>query len=272
MRLRFFLFMFLVGTSLTTLSSRAAELKPDSVKAWDSFVASREAELRQCDNNMEALLRLQISPQDAERLRAGEIIVRPAAKKGAITVPFAQIHDWIGTVFIPNTSIDAILAEARNYNGYRDIYHPSVVEGKLLERQPDLDEYSLVMRQDVLSIKTGLEGKYRSEYHEVDPRHWYSVTRSERIQEITNFGGTDQKEDPPDCGNGFVWRLYSSTKYEESDNGVYVELEAAVLSRPVPHSLSWLVNPIVEKISRAALTMTLRQTRAAKPSQDLAWR
>src|SRR5437879_1811447 len=66
---------------------------------------------------------------------------------------------------------------------------------------------------------------------------------------------------PPGTGSGFIWRLHSIARYEERDGGVYLELEAIALTREIPASLRWLVNPVVNHLSTNSLTTTLRQTR-----------
>lgn len=265
MSARFFLFLFLLGA---TLRLQAAELKAESDRAWDDFVTAKEGQLDECDSNSPGA-QLDLSAEVRSRLQAGEIMVRPMGKNGTFPVPGALIHDWIGRIFVPNTSLRDLLARARDYEKYPQFYRPSVVSGKLRVRHPDVDRYAIVMRQNVLTIRTGLDGDYRSEYHQVDSTRWYSVTRSERLQEISRFGSADQTEFAPGHGNGFIWRIYSSTKYEAADGGVYIELEAAALSRPIPRAVSWLVNPVVERMARSALMTTLRQTRDAQTERVL---
>ncbi len=255
-----FLCLFLVGA---TLRLQSAELKTESATAWEAFVKSKEAQLTECSPSSRDE-QLDLSPQLRSRLQSGEIIVGPARKNGSIPVPGALIHDWIGTVFVPHTSLDQVLARVRDYDQYPQFYHPSIVSGKLRVRHPDLDRYALVLRQNVLTIRTGLDGDYRSEYHQVDNSHWYSITRSERLQEISRFGSDSETELAPGHGSGFIWRIYSSARYDAADGGVYIQLDAAALSRPVPRSLAWLVNPVVERISRSALMTSLRQTRDAQ--------
>jgi hypothetical protein len=257
---RFLFCIFLAGA---TLRLHAAELKAESARAWEDFVSSKEARVTERHSDSPGR-RLAVTPEMRSRLQTGEIIVQPAGKNGAISVPGALIHDWIGTVFVPNTSLGELLARVRDYEKYPHFYRPLVVSAKLRVRHPNSDRYSLVIRQNVLTVKTGLDGNYRSEYHQLDNNHWYSVTRSERLQEISKFGGEDQTEFAPGLGSGFIWRIYSSAKYEAADGGVYIELEAMALSRPIPRSLAWLANPIVERISRSALMTTLRQTRDAQ--------
>jgi hypothetical protein len=255
--LRFLLSLLLVAAALR---SQAAELKPESVNAWEQFVKSKEMEF-DCEPLVGWSSSPQLSDDSRDRLKRGEILIRPAGPKGSRQAPSALIHDWIGLIFIPNTSLAEVLAQARSYEQYPAIYRPSVVSGKLISRDGNVDRYALMINQDVLAIKAGLEGDYRTEYHQIGPHDWYSFTRSTRLQEITGFGRSDQKLLPTDKGNGFVWRIYSSVKYEEADGGVYIQFEAAALSRTVPRSLGWLVNPLVERLSRSALSTTLHKMR-----------
>jgi hypothetical protein len=256
-----FRFLLLCAVLTTAaMRSQAAQLKPESVNAWEQFVKAKEMEL-----SCEPLVSLSSSPllsnDSRDRLKRGEILIRPAGRKGSKQVSSALIHDWIGFIFIPNISLEQVLARTRSYDQYPAIYQPSVVTGKLISRDDNVDRYALTMHQDVFTIKAGLQGEYQTEYHQAGPVTWYSVTRSTRLQEITGFGHADEELLPPDKGNGFVWRIYSSAKYEEADGGVYIQFEAAALSRTVPYSLGWLVNPLVERLSRSALATSLRKTR-----------
>jgi hypothetical protein len=88
------------------------------------------------------------------------------------------------------------------------------------------------------------------------------VSYSTRIQEIENFGRAGQRKLPPDTGSGLIWRLYSFSRFVERD-GVYVEMEAIALSREIPFTLGWIVEPIVRRVSRSSLLTSLSQTSEA---------
>jgi hypothetical protein len=94
----------------------------------------------------------------------------------------------------------------------------------------------------------------------------YGVSYMTRVQEIENFGQAGQRKLPPDTGSGLVWRLYSFSRFEERDGGVYVELEAIALSREIPFSMRWVVDPIVRRVSRSSVVTSLRQTSEAARS------
>jgi hypothetical protein len=64
-------------------------------------------------------------------------------------------------------------------------------------------------------------------------------------------------------GSGLIWRLFSIARYAQRDGGVYVELEAIALSRDIPPTFRWLIEPIVRRVSRGSLLTSLQQTENA---------
>jgi hypothetical protein len=91
----------------------------------------------------------------------------------------------------------------------------------------------------------------------------YSISRTTRMQEIAEYGTSEQHLLPKDEGTGLIWRAYSITRLDERDGGVYIEVEAIILSRDIPPGLRWFADPIVRRVSRTSLTTALRQTRDA---------
>jgi len=180
-----------------------------------------------------------------------------------INVPDGLIHDWIGDVFVPNVNAQQVIDNARSFERYPGFYKPSVLSARTLKEDGNNCAFSLLLREKVVFVDAALDGQYRCSYSELPQRRWFSLTDSTRLQEIINYGSDDQHEFQPDTGNGFIWRLHNVVKYEQADGGVYIEVEAAALSRPIPGSIRWMVNGMVERISRSALTTTLRQTRDA---------
>ena len=62
---------------------------------------------------------------------------------------------------------------------------------------------------------------------------------------------------------GYVWRLSSVARFEQRDGGTYVEVEAIALSRDIPTALRWVVNPIVRRVSRNSMLVSLQQMKEA---------
>jgi hypothetical protein len=121
----------------------------------------------------------------------------------------------------------------------------------------------MLLVQKVAFVTAALSGEYETQYVQVNAKRWYSISKSTRLQSIENFGQPDMRELPPDQGPGYVWRLFTFTKFEESDGGVFIELEAIGLSRDVPMLVRWLVDPIVEHLPKNSLQATLDETRNA---------
>ncbi len=263
-------FFFGVLTLALLPSGRSAELKPETVAGWNNYVRAQELHTKQLATRTQDPLGFDCDAELREQLRDGGVVVYPAARKGSVSVPSGLIHHWVGLAFIPHASLEQVIANARAYPRYSEFYKPSLVEAKLIRTEGAVDTFSMLMRQQVLSVNSGLYGEYQSEYHQIDSSHWYAFTHSEKLQEVRNSGKPNEERLPSDQGSGFIWRLHSTTKYEQADGGVYVELEALALSRTVPASLAWIVNPVVSKISKGALTVTLKQTREANAPQQIA--
>lgn len=176
-------------------------------------------------------------------------------------VPDGLIHDWVGAVFIPGTTLEKTLALVQDYDSHKNIY-AEVIDSKLLHR--DGNEFKVYLRlrkKKVLTVVMNTEHDVR--YYPVDPTRWRSRSYSTRIAEVANPGEPNEHELPPGTGQGFLWRLYSYWRFQERDGGVYVECEAISLTRDVPTGLGWLVVPIIRNLPRESLVNTLGATRAA---------
>ena len=151
----------------------------------------------------------------------------------------------------------------RNYDCYKEFYHPTVVDSRALVTGASEDQFSMLLVNESLVSKMALDGDFRSSYFRLNDQHWYSVSESMRIQEVAGYGTGSQQKLPEDEGRGLIWRVYGITRYEERDGGVYIELETIVLSRDIPILFRWIVDPIVRRVSRESLMTSFRQTEDA---------
>ena len=108
-----------------------------------------------------------------------------------------------------------------------------------------------------------MDADYKAHYFRRNEKSRYGFAWSTRIQDVVNFGQPSEHKLPPGTGSGFIWRLFSISRFEERDGGVYVELEAMALSRCVPAWLGWLVNPVISRLSQSSLVTSLSRTREA---------
>ena len=254
--------LVLLALALLPAHLAANELKPETVSVWEGYV--RSARMR-TEGQAKAFCFLQIeeAPERLRLVQAGEISVWPGGNGNSPHIAHALIHDWSGAVFIPGATIADVFAVIRDYNHYPDVYRPAVIQANRLASPENDDRFSMLLMQKVLFVTAALQGDYETSYVQVNATRWYSVSQSTRLQAIERFGQPDMVALPPDRGPGYVWRLYSLTKYEESNGGVYIEIEALGLSRGVPAMLRWLVDPIVEHLPKDSLRVTLQKTRDA---------
>jgi hypothetical protein len=254
-----------VGTAVllilaATLSSKAAELNPETVTAWDHYIQAQSA--RVANSQPGSFLWSDQSPDRIRRLRHGEILVAPLGQNPK-AVPHGLIHHWIGAIFLPNTGLDDVLRVVRDYDRYKQFYAPNVIDSRLLHQAGADDAFSMRMSNKAVVAKFALDAEFQSSYVPLDQNRWYSVGYSTRVREIEQYGEADQHELPPNTGHGFIWRLYNVSRFEQRDGGVYVELEAVALSRDVPATLRWLVNPVVRRASKGSMLVSLQKTQAA---------
>ncbi len=211
-------------------------------------------------------------PGGAALIRRRQIVVAPVGLLMPAKVPSGLVHDWIGAAFIPNVTVNDVLSIVRNYAHYRDFYRPNVIDSKVGATSETEDEFSIVLMNKSLFSKTVLDGEYQASYVRIDPRRLYSVSQTTRIREITEYGAPGQHTLPEDGGTGLIWRLYSVTRLEERDGGVYIEIEVIALSRDIPTAVRWIVEPMVRRMARESLVTALRQTKDAVQSAEVASR
>ena len=128
----------------------------------------------------------------------------------------------------------------------------------------------MIWQRRVLFIDAAVQGWYRAHDVLVDSRRGYSVVDATRIQQIEHYRHASERLLPPDTGDGFIWRIHSTTRFEQRDGGVYLEIEAMSLTRDIPASLQWLVVPVVKRLSVNSLATTLEKTRKAVSAQTVA--
>jgi len=248
---------------LASAESDAGELRPETLDAWNKYVAAAQQRMAARLGNGLVFLWADEAPERSQRLKQGEIEVAPVNKNGAESVPHGLIHDWIGAVFIPDTTIDRVSTTLRDYGRYKEMFPPTVVDSRVIERSGATDQYSIRWVNKVLFVNAAVDAECLTTNVHVDDHRFYATSYSTKLQEIQNYGEPSQHILPPDQGNGYVWRLYSFARYEERDGGVYLEIEALALTRDIPVSLRFIVAPEVKKLSRNSLLVSLRQSRAA---------
>ena len=224
-------FAAILFVACVMMPTSAAAQTPDTISAWDRYVAATEARL--------------------ERSRTSIVPRRPstdaiAASGESVHVPSGTISDWRGSVFIRGITLDRLLHR---------LQHPGtpppqedVVSSRVIARTDDSLRVSIrLVRRAIVTVTYDTEHEMR--VHRWTPRLATARSVATRIEEV---GGSD---------HGFLWRLHSYWRYEEIDGGVLVELESLTLSRDVPSIIRPIAAPLVTRIARESVMRTLEALR-----------
>lgn len=128
----FFLGLVAVMVAPAPRLIHGAELKPETLQAWNQYVRSADSRMGERLDPGHQFLWTDESPDRSARLRLGEILVEPMARSGTRRAPDGLIHHWVGALFIPDATLESVLDVAHDYDHYKDIYRPKVVDSKLL--------------------------------------------------------------------------------------------------------------------------------------------
>jgi len=239
----------------------AATLKPETKAAWDAYLQTATAAMQARLQPGAHFLWLDDEPDRAEHVRTKGPYIGPVSRQIPQKVPSGLIHDWLGAGFVPNAKIEDILRIVRDYDRYKEIYQPGVIDSISHGSDGVKDLFSLRLVNKTVVAKTALDTDCEASYIRVDDHRWYAFSNTTHIQEVDKFGTSEQRTLPEDEGTGLIWRLSSITRLEERDGGVYAELEAIALSRDIPAAFRFFVTPIVRRVSRDSLATSLHQTK-----------
>lgn len=262
--------VLLGGWAAAAHSAPAAQLKTETAKAFEQYVRSSEARMSQELAGGNNFLRIDALPEPSRgeayaRLRQGQIITERLsgrASREANPVPGGLIHDWVGIVFIPGTSMPQALALLQDYDRDATYYRPEVLQSKLLERSGD--DFRVFLRLKRVRVVTVVfDTEYDVRYTRLDAAHAWSRSYSTRIAEVDDAGTPREHDRPVGDDRGFLWRLFTYWRFFEADGGTYVQCNAISLTRDIPTGLGWLVRPFIEDIPVESLRFTLNATRTA---------
>ena len=236
----------------------AAELKPQTVAAFDRYVQQAEQRM----DGRRSFLWAGESAARAQRVRQGEMAIEPATGTPETPVAGGLVHDWVGAMFIPGATLEQTLAVGQDYNRHKDIYRPEVLDSRILAHTGnDFRIYLRLLKKKVVTVVFDTE--HEVHYDRVDGTRWRSRSRSTKIAEVRNAGQPNERDLPPGTGAGYLWRLNSYWRYEERDGGTWVECEAISLTRDLPTGLGWLIEPFIRSLGKGSLASTLLETRAS---------
>jgi hypothetical protein len=246
----------------------AAELHPETIKAWHTCVDKIERRIRSELSSQKGFLALDFQDsadavQERTEVLAGKIPIEKIANNDEeqkhIDVPDGMIHHWRGSVFIPGVPLDFVFSRIKNPN-HEDMKQDDVMDSRVLERAPgQLKLYLKLQRSKIVTVVYNTE--HLVKYSQYGPDKASSSSTATKIAEVERLAGNTERERPEGQDKGFLWRMNSYWRYQQVSGGVIVECESITLSRSIPSIFELMVRPIINKIARESMQRTLESMR-----------
>lgn len=198
----------------------AADLRAETVAAWNRHVAAVEMTLRDHE----------LDPPVAE----------PEGR--TVSVPGGTIHEWRGSVLIPGITV-AQLVHALETPG---LPPPAddILEARVMRHEGDaLHVYLKLARTAIITVTYDTEHDVR-----FSRRSAGFVTSRSVSTSIRESSGSDR---------GFLWRLNSYWRYRQVGDAVLVDVLSLSLSRDVPSLVRPVAGPVIDRIARESMRRTL---------------
>lgn len=256
--MRFIFALWLVSCPLC--SQFETKLTPETAKAFETYVKSAEAELDARWSGRAPFLSLAVSAEDRKRLFKGDLVIHPAASHNPQDVPDGLIHDWVGAVYIPNTSVSTVLAVLQDFDHHAKIY-PEIIRSRMVKHEGNnMTGYWRIERKQQF-VPAVFDVEQQVEYKEIAPEEWICRAYANDIREVQDAGTAREKDYPLGEGLGLLWRLNAFWSIEASGSGVLAECRTISLSRSIPNGMGWMIKPFIQNVPRESLTSTLQNTR-----------
>jgi hypothetical protein len=242
------------------------QLRPQTLTSFSAYIREAEAAMEQALADGSPFLWSDVNSERAQQVRGGQVVAQFWSGHGPIKVPNGLIHDWIGASFIPDTTVEEVLALMQDYDNHKNIYKPEVIASRLISHSGnDFQIYLRLLKKRIVTVV--LDTDHEVHYRSLDRGRWLCRSYTTQISEVEQAGLPKERVLPPDTGSGFLWRLYSYWRFQEREGGAYVECRAISLTRDVPLGLGWIIEPVIQKLPRESLIHTLEATRQALLAQ-----
>jgi hypothetical protein len=212
---------------------------PSAVTAWEKYIAAVEARI---DFNPQ-----KTSPEIRQKLESGTVYTQKIrhGAGGGFELDGGLIHHWLGTIFIPEVTLNQVLNWVQDYDDHYRHFN-DVERSSLLQRNGDtFDIYLRLVRTKVVTVR--YDTRHTAVYRRHDATHASSRSIATQIVEVGE----------PGKDSGFLWRMNSYWRFSQEHGGVFVECESVSLSRSIPVGLGWLVGKYIDSVPRESLQETL---------------
>lgn len=246
------------------------KLRPATVAAWDRYYGWADQKIsREIADPGRFLIADHLPPrQKAEieqKVRAGEIVTQRVTggvvpRNERFEVPEGEIHHVWGSVFIPNVRMPELMRFLQDYDHHAGKF-ADVERSRLISRNGDNFRIFYRLSRSKAFVTAVYSTEQEASYVTLDSRRVFGRSRATKICELEDPGTPGEKERSAGDDRGFLWRLVSWWRYQETDLGVTIECESASLSRDVPRVVDWI--PGVGSYIRSTPLESLRSVLAS---------
>ena len=248
----------LILAALLGPASHVSAQSPDAVAGWRAYTQKVEARHNETSPATFFALDLVNASRWRERARSGEVPMHEVEPPG---IADAKLHHWAGAIYVPRTTVDAVVTRLQNFAGRESEVYEEVKASKLLERHGDRLRIFLRLYRDAGPVEATYNTEYTVDYRRISGARATQRSVSTKIAELADAGTPRELEKATGDDSGFLWRLNAYWRYEQWGDGVLIECESVSLSRSVPFLIRPIANPIVDRIARESLARTLTSLR-----------
>jgi len=241
----------------------AVELTPEAGEAFKKYIATFESQRLKNAGSVAA----DSDQAERQQLLNGQVVVKPGRNNGETQLKSALIHDWVGAIFIPSTTLSRVVGILQDYSHHSVVYAPDIRDSRV--RSHSGDDFNVYVRivKSKLLITDVLDTEQDIHFARLDAHHEYCSAYSTKVAEVSNAGTAQEHELPVGNDRGMLWRLYGYWFLEERDGGVYAEYESITLSRSIPFGMGAVLGPILHNVPAESLRSSLEKTRRAAAAQ-----
>jgi membrane-associated protease RseP (regulator of RpoE activity) len=146
----------------------AATLTQETKTAWGAYLQAANAAMQARLQPGAHFLWLDDEPGRAEDIRTKGLYIAQVGPHVPKKVPSGLIHDWLGVGFVPNVRIEDILLVVRDYDRYKDVYRPGVLDSISHGTDGVKDLFSMRLVNKSVVPKTALDQSLR-EFPTMEP-------------------------------------------------------------------------------------------------------
>jgi hypothetical protein len=242
-----------------------AELKRETQSAWGRYMQATESRIaREMADESRFFSMVGEGSSSASTLLAlqhGRVIVREVTafdERGmAIPVPNATVNHWRGAVFVKGITLEQALGSAA---GIPDQKQDDLGKFRIIARDGDtLTIFMRLQKRAIVTVTYNSEHEVRTE--RIGEGAAFRSSHTTRMAEVVDADTPAERELPEGQGRGFLWNMNSFWRFKAMNGGVLVECESLTLSRAIPFAIRFIVNPIVDRMARKAMSDLLTSYR-----------